>query len=283
MSAKVVNQTQDELSKPTYNASAHSFSGWLGGKSQLARTIVEMMPAHKHYCEVFGGAGWVLFKKSPSGVECINDINGDLINLYRVFKYHFEALLTEFQSQLISRDEFYRLRSSDPETLTDIQRAARFYYVLRTCYGARITSPSFSSNVIKPSGLKLGDELREHLVSVHERLQKVIIENLPYDQLLTRNDSKDTLFYLDPPYYRCENYYGKDIFGRDDFVRLSELLRNIKGKFILSLNDVPEVREIFTGFNFYNKKIRWSLAAASASRNEDHLGHELIITNFTPE
>lgn len=283
MSAKVVNQTQDELSKPTYNPSAHSFSGWLGGKSQLARTIVDMMPAHRHYCEVFGGAGWVLFKKSPSSVECINDINGDLINLYRVFKYHFEALLTEFQTQLISRDEFYRLKAVNSETLTDIQRAARFYYMLRTCYGARITNPSFSSNHIKPSGLKLGDELREHLSSVHERLQKVIIENQPFEQILIRNDSPDTLFYLDPPYYQCEGYYGKGIFSREDFIVLRDRLKTIQGKFILSLNDVPEVREIFAGFNFHTNKIRWSLAAASGSRNEDHLGHELIITNFIPE
>lgn len=280
MSAKVT-QTQDELSKPTYNPSAHSFSGWLGGKSQLARTIIDMMPAHKHYCEVFGGAGWVLFKKSPSSVECINDINGDLINLYRVFKYHFEALLTEFQTQLISRDEFYRLRSSDPETLTDIQRAARFYYMLRTCYGARLTNPSFSSNANKASGLKLGDELREHLASVHQRLQNVYIENQSFEQIITRMDTKDTLFYLDPPYYEFEKYYGKGIFGPDDFLKLRDLLKNIEGKFILSLNDVPAVREIFAGFNFYTKKIRWSLTAAA--NNNSELGQELIITNFIPE
>jgi len=100
-----------ELSKPSYNASGRSFSGWLGGKSQLARTIIEMMPEHKHYCEVFGGAGWVLFKKSPSILETINDVNGDLINLYRVFKYHPDALEKEFETQLLSRDEFERLKA----------------------------------------------------------------------------------------------------------------------------------------------------------------------------
>lgn len=280
MSANVtpVTSTQNELSKPTYNPSAHSFSGWLGGKSQLARTIVDMMPAHKHYCEVFGGAGWVLFKKTPSATECINDINGDLINLYRIVKYHFNALLAEFEHQLISRDEFYRLRSENSQALTDVQRAARFYYLLRTCYGARINNPTFSSNVVKPSGLKLRDELREHLLSVHERLQKVIIENQSFEQILNRMDTPDTLFYLDPPYYECESYYGKGIFSRDDFIKLRDLLKNIQGKFILSLNNVPEVRELFADFHIQHKKIRWSVSPTS--KNSDKLGHELIITNY---
>lgn len=89
-----------------YNPQGHSFSGWLGGKSQLARTIVELMPEHKTYAEVFGGAGWVLFKKTPSPVEVINDVNDDLINLYRVLKFHFDAFLAEFDLLLFSRTIF---------------------------------------------------------------------------------------------------------------------------------------------------------------------------------
>lgn len=271
------NQDKQDLSKPKYNASGRSFSGWLGGKSQLARTIIEMMPEHTHYCEVFGGAGWVLFKKSPSKYETINDINGDLINLYRVFKYHLDALLQEFETQLISRDEFDRLKATPSHTLTDIQRAARFYYLLRTCFGAKISDPSFFCYVDRPSGLKLGEELRQVLSAVHERLQKVTVENRNFDELISRMDRPDTLFYLDPPYYNCENYYGKDFFSRDDFVNLRDILKNIKGKFILSLNDVPEVRELFADFHIHSKKIRWSLNCHSTS--EDN-GKELIITNF---
>lgn len=266
-----------DLSKPSYNPSGRSFSGWLGGKSQLARTIIEMMPEHTHYCEVFGGAGWVLFKKSPSKLETINDINGDLINLYRVFKYHLDALLREFETQLISRDEFERLKAIPSNTLTDIQRAARFYYLLRTCFGAKISEPNFFSHVERPRHLKLGDELRQVLTSIHERLQKVTIENRNFDVLINKMDRPDTLFYLDPPYYNCENYYGKDIFSREDFIKLRDILKNIKGKFILSLNDIPEVRDLFADFNIHAKTIRWSLNNASSDENN---GKELIITNF---
>ena len=263
--------------QPSYTPSGHSFSGWLGGKAQLARTIVDMMPPHNHYCEVFAGAAWVLFKKTPSKAETINDINGELINLYRVMKFHFEALLDEFEFQLNSRDEFYRMRQVDPSTLTDIQRAGRFYYLLRTCYGARIHSPTFASSGSRPIRLKLAEELREHLGQIHQRLQKVTIENQSYDQLIPRMDCKDTLFYIDPPYYDCENYYGKGIFGKADFYTLRDLLKGIQGKFILSLNDVPEVREIFKDFKIESKQIRWSVNAAATS---DKLGKEVLIRNF---
>lgn len=274
-----MSQQQEVLpSKPTYNPSAHSFSGWVGGKSQLAKTIIKMMPAHKTYCEVFGGAGWVLFKKSASSVEIINDVNSELVNLYRIYKYHFNAILEEYSTQLISRDDFQRFRETPAAALTDVQRAARFYYILRNCYGARITNPTFTSHPLRPAGLKLGEELKQHLQSVHQRLQRVTVENQSYDHVISRFDTPDTLFYLDPPYYEFEKYYGKDIFGRDDFVKLAEQLRGIKGKFILSLNDVPAVREIFSGFYFHEKKIRWSLG--NVSGKNDDLGHELIITNF---
>ncbi|MDC4869212.1 DNA adenine methylase, partial [Acinetobacter baumannii] len=96
-----------------YNPQGHSFSGWLGGKSQLARTIIELMPEHKTYVEVFGGAGWVLFKKSPSTVECINDVNGDLINLYRVIKFLFVSFISEFDLLLFLCTIFVDMKKND--------------------------------------------------------------------------------------------------------------------------------------------------------------------------
>ncbi len=277
MSPKTNPNPNLETTTPSYNASGHSFSGWVGGKSQLARTIIDMMPEHHHYCEVFGGAGWVLFKKTISKIETINDINGDLINLYRVFKYHPDALLKEFELQLISRDEFERLKASTSHTLTDIQRAARFYYLLRSCFGAKVSDQHYFSPVARNPNLKLGDELKTVLLDMQQRLQKVNIENRNFDALIGKMDHPTTLFYLDPPYYNCEKYYGKDIFSRDDFLKLRDILKNIQGKFILSLNDVPEVREIFKDFHFYTKQIRWSLNCKTKSENN---GKELIITNY---
>lgn len=259
-----------------YNPKGHSFSGWLGGKSQLARTIVELMPEHKTYVEVFGGAGWVLFKKTPSPFEVINDVNDDLINLYRVLKFHFDAFLAEFDLLLFSRTIFDDMKKNDRD-LTDIQRAAKFYYLLRSAFGFKLDGTFYYSKNRKNS-LKLGDELRSHLRSVHERLQGITIENTSYDYVINRMDSPDTLFYLDPPYWDCEKDYGKNIFSKDDFYALKTKLDSIQGKFILSLNDVPEVRDLFKEYNFQDKKIRWTLNNKAAA--ESHNGNELIIYNF---
>ncbi|MCZ3210686.1 DNA adenine methylase [Acinetobacter baumannii] len=261
---------------PQYNPSGHSFSGWLGGKSKLAKTIIEMLPEHKTYVEVFGGAGWVLFKKTPSSLEVINDINNDLVNLYRVLKFHFDAFLSEFEMLLISRAQFDDFKR-DQSGLTDIQRAVKFYYLVRSAFGCQLDG-SFSYSKGKPSGLKLGDRLREHLVSIHERLQKVVIENQSYGQVIDRLDRPDTLFYLDPPYWDCENMYGKGIWSKEDFYTLKDRLDKIKGKFILSLNDVPEVRELFKDYQMTHRKINWSVNTKAA--HEEHNGNELIIYNF---
>jgi len=259
-----------------YNPSGHSFSGWLGGKSQLARTIIDMLPEHKTYVEVFGGAGWVLFKKTPSNVEVINDINDDLINLYRILKFHFDAFLTEFELLLFSRTQFDDFKGKQ-SGLTDIQRAVKFYYLLRSSFGCQLDG-SFTYSKDRTNRMRLGERLREHLLSIHERLQNVIIENRSYDYVINRMDSPDTLFYLDPPYWDCENVYGKGIWSKDDFYTLKDKLDKIKGKFILSLNDVPEVRELFKDYQMTHRKIRWSVNSKAA--NEDHNGNELIIYNF---
>jgi DNA adenine methylase len=261
---------------PQYNPKGHSFSGWLGGKSQLARTIIELMPEHKTYVEVFGGAGWVLFKKGESPVEIINDINDDLINLYRIIKYHFEAFLTEFENTLFSRTMFNEMRKND-RGLTDIQRAAKFYYLLRSAFGCQLDG-SFSYSRDRKSRLKLGEDLRAHLSSIHTRLQNVVIENASYDYIIQRADGPETLFYLDPPYWDCENVYGKGIWSKQDFYDLKDYLDKIQGKFILSLNDTPEVRELFKDYKIQHKKIRWSVNNKAA--HEKHNGNELIITNF---
>lgn len=97
---------------------------WLGGKSRLANQIIDRIPAHTTYIEVFAGASWVFFKKSESRVEIINDINRDLINLYRCVKHHLPSLIEQFKWLLVAREEFERFLKTPPETLTDIQSCA---------------------------------------------------------------------------------------------------------------------------------------------------------------
>lgn len=247
---------------------------WLGGKSRLADRIIEKMPAHQTYCEVFAGAAWVLFKKPESKVEIINDINSDLVNLYRCVKHHLGELVTQFRWMLVSRDEFDRFLATPADALTDIQRAARFFYLAKSCFGARIVRPTFGISATGAPRLNLL-RIEEELSEAHLRLARVFIENRPYDQVIQRFDKPGTLFYVDPPYWDCENDYGPGVFSREDFGRLAQLLGAVKGRFILSLNDTPGVRDTFANFRIEAVRTRYSISARAKQE-----ASEVLISNF---
>lgn len=247
---------------------------WLGGKSRLADRIIERMPDHQTYCEVFAGAAWVLFKKPESKVEIINDINADLTNLYRCVKHHLGELVAQFRWMLVSRDEFDRFLKTPADTLTDIQRAARFFYLAKSSFGARIVRPTYGISATGAPRLNLL-RIEEDLSEAHLRLARVFIENKPYDQVIQRFDKPGTLFYMDPPYWDCESDYGEGLFSREDFGRLAGLLDGLKGRFILSLNDTPGVRETFANFHIEAVKTRYSISGAKKQE-----AAEVLISNF---
>jgi DNA adenine methylase len=247
---------------------------WLGGKSQLADRIVDRMPVHTAYCEVFAGAAWVLFKKPESKVEIINDINRELVTLYRCVKHHLPELVQQFRWMLVARDEFDRFMKTPAETLTDIQRSARFFFLAKTAFGAKVCKPTFGIAATAPPRLNLL-RVEEDLSEAHLRLARVFIECKPYAEVVKRFDRPGTLFYVDPPYWGNERDYGDGLFGRDDFARLAELLDGVKGKFILSLNDVPGVRDTFANFKIERVPTRYSINAKA-----NQAVGEVLITNF---
>jgi DNA adenine methylase len=250
---------------------------WIGGKSLLAEKIVPRLPEHQCYAEVFGGAAWVLFRKTESKSEIINDINVELVTLYRVIQHHLEEFVRYFKWMLVSRDEFERLRRVEPQTLTDIQRSARFYYLVKTSYGSWMKNPTFGTATTGRPCLNLL-RIEEELSEAHLRLSRVLIERLPYADFITRYDRPYTVFYVDPPYFQCEDYYGDGIFERADFVRLTELLGRIEGRFILSINDAPQIREWFSAFRIEEVKTRYSVGKGTKGQSVK----ELLIMNYEP-
>ncbi len=217
-----------------------SFIAWIGGKRLLRKEIIRRFPTEgiEKYVEVFGGAAWVLFDKEPHKKEVYNDFNGELVNLFRMVKCHPEALEQEIALMLVSREEFCRMRAQRPEDLTELQRAARMYYLIRASYGAKISS--FGCRGKDVSAIR-------DLYKVHERLKKVLIENQTFEECIQKQDGERTLLYCDPPYFETEGYYGTG-FCKKDHYRLAELLKAAKGKWILSYNDADFIRELYEGY-----------------------------------
>src|ERR1700719_1454300 len=218
---------------------------YIGGKNRLAKKIISLLPEHTTYVEPFAGGAQVLFHKPPSNVEVLNDLDFDVVNFFRVCQWHYEELIRYLRFCLVSRNLHELHVKTDPSTLTDIQRAGRFFYLQKNSFGGLVVKRKFHYGVTQPSNYNL-ERLPEIIENAHKRLQRVQIESLPYEQVLEKYDRPSTVFYLDPPYWGVNLY--KFNFSPADFKALAARLTKLQGKFILSLNDRPEVREAFSNF-----------------------------------
>lgn len=246
-----------------------------GGKRNLARHIIQRIDAIPHdcYAEVFVGmAGVFLRRHQAPKSEVINDYSRDVATFFRILQRHYVAFMDMMRFQLTTRVEFERLVATDPETLTDLERAARFLYLQNTAFGGRVSGRNFGVAPDRPARFDI-TKLATMLEDVHSRLTRVVVECLPYDQFITRYDRPGTLFYLDPPYWGSEGDYGKEMFARADFLRLVILLHQIEGRFIMSINDRQEVRRLFAGFDIEPVETSYTIARKGSKR----VG-ELIIT-----
>ena len=252
---------------------------WIGGKRNLATRLaarIAQIP-HRTYAEPFVGMGGVFFRRRERARnEVLNDLSGDVVNLFRVVKHHPEAYLEELRLQLFSRGEFERLLKTDPATLTDIQRAARFYWLQRSGFAGKVRGRSFGISPTENRAIS-PEALRRLVGMAHNRLAKVTIENLPYQEFIRRYDRPATLFYLDPPYWGCEGVYGRELFGRADFAALAELLSGLKGGFMMSLNDRAEIRRIFRDFTIETIETTYTASRTGAKR-----ARELLISGRRP-
>jgi DNA adenine methylase len=243
---------------------------YIGGKKQLAAQLValiERMP-HDVYAEPFVGMGGVFLRRtSAPKVEVINDASRDVATLFRVLQNHYQAFLDMLKWQLTSRAEFERLSGQDPERLTDLQRAARFLYVQRLTFGGKVTSRTFGVDRNGPARFDV-TKLAGQLAEVHARMAGVWIECLGWSEFIDRWDRRGALFYVDPPYWGTEHFYGRGMFGPDDQHALAARLRTLKGRFILTLNDVPEVRQLYSWANVTGVKLTYTASGQGTPARE---------------
>lgn len=241
-----------------------SFIPWMGGKTLLAKKIVEQFPNDiDRYIEVFGGGGSVLFyKDNHAKLEIYNDFNSCLVNLFRCAKYHREELQREISGYFNTRETFEDIKARmNMRGFTDIQRAGMFYVQVKISYGSDT----------RTFGCDKKNLSTDYLECVEKRLEKVVIENKDFENLIGVYDRPRALFYCDPPYHKTENYYDAT-FTKDDHERLKVVLSGIKGRFILSYNDDEYIRELYKNFEIIPVERQNNLSKGTYK--------ELIIKNF---
>lgn len=286
---------------------------WVGGKSKLAKDIVSLMPPHKCYVEVFGGALSVLYakpsvedilaqrakerlslknnkevmcnevsafiKRTCEGetrvdklTEVVNDINDDLINLHRIIKSRPKSLELTLSNMLVSRTLFHGIKKGIIKPRNDIERAAFYYFLITQSFGSK--KDSFILGKSRPP-----KNIYKSFAKFSQRLKRVYIEHMDFRKLIATYDSKDTFFYLDPPYFATEHYYEiKGGFGEREHRDLARILQGIRGKFILSYNDCEFIQSLYKDFHtMETKEIRYSLNTHSKKQTK-----ELLIMNFQP-
>lgn len=264
--------------------------GWIGGKSKLAKDIVEIMPPHSKYIEVFGGGLSVLYAK-PSRkdilldknlksfvdsnrkdkyVEIINDTNSNLINLHNIIKTRPASFRNMLNDMLCSREVFELIKMGKLKPKNNVQKAVLYYYLLTFSFGSK--GDNFAMCKSRPP-----KDIYKDYSKWSERLKGVCIENMDFRKLIKEYDSNDALFYIDPPYVGTENYYKMQRdFGIREHKELSEILHNIEGKFILSYNDCELIRELYKSFKILQtKELKYSINIHTKKMTK-----EVLVVNY---
>ncbi len=284
----------------------NSLISWIGGKKLLRDTIYKRFPMnYGRYIEVFGGGGWVLFGKAPEkNLEVYNDFNNNLTNMFQVvrdkplafikelgylplngrylFQLYKEIINKERIDEKIIDEEMIRVNDfftdlqqkelkellSKSKEQYDIKRAVVFFKLIRYSYASGCKA--FGGN---PCDVR---KVFAQVWRISERLANTVIENKDFEALIGQYDRDDAFFYCDPPYYDTESYY-EAAFTETDHIRLRDCLAKIKGKFLLSYNDCPYIRDLYKDFFIEAVERQNNIAMRY---DGDSQFQELLISNY---
>jgi DNA adenine methylase len=246
--------------------------GWPGGKRRLVKRLLSLLPEHRTYAEPFCGSAKLLFAKDPSETEVISDANGDLINFFLVTKYRPSALAEQFESAISHPAWFKKLLKSKPDNGDEVQRAFRFAYLTWLSFGTM--GETFAGSTPRK---RLGI-VRDQLARTSSRLHNVAIECADYAEIVAKYDAPDTVFFCDPPYVDyCSN--GRyEAFDGDKLAFLFNLLAKIKGKFIMSEENHPDVKKHVASHGMQCRSVLTTYSLSKSSNAQ--VKTELLISNF---
>jgi DNA adenine methylase len=242
----------------------------MGGKTFSAERIIAKMPAHTCYVEAFAGGAQVFFRKPRARVEVINDLDSELLNFYRCVQTAPWRVARIVSAMPHSRVLYNWLRQHPWPEFQRYRRAARFWYLQRTSFAGKVVGQSFGYAKCRPS--------RQHPVRVErelkdaaERLHTVTLECGPWQTVVDRYDGPETLFYLDPPYVDLPYY--RHNFTEADHREMSERLRKLAGRFMLSYNDHPLIRTLYAWARIEALEVPYCIKGA-----QGRAASELLIT-----
>jgi DNA adenine methylase len=249
---------------------------WPGGKRALQKTLLELMPEHKIYAEVFAGSAKLLFAKAAVGLEVMNDLNGEVINFFRVAKHRPAELAEQLQLDCIHAGRFRELRAS-AEPPGEIDRALRFAYLVWYSFGAK-GEHFASSSARSPRAKRPLSRVRDLLQATAERLATVLIEQRDFAEILARYDGPDTFFYLDPPYVHFEANGRYVPLSAERRAEMFGLLGKLKGRFLMSFDDCAEIRSLAREHGFKMRKV--GVVYTINGANPRKASPELLIANY---
>ena len=218
---------------------------WPGGKSRHLKDILPAITPHTCYVEPFAGGLAVLLAKERSKIEVVNDINQNIVALYRCAQFHLEALLREIEWQVAARAHFKDYRTNTG--LTDLQRAARFLVLNRTSFAGSGTS----FGVAKASGGGVGLDRKlivERLTVLRTRLERVVVESVDWERCVRLYDAPETFFFIDPPYLNAAEiaYAG---WNEAQMRHLADVLTTLKGRWMLTVDGSEFCQKLFARWN----------------------------------
>lgn len=215
-----------------------------GGKTRLLKYLLPLVPDHTCYVEVFGGGAALMLGKERSSVEIYNDLDQELVNVFRQAKYHSKELRRELRMMPASRAEFDRLLAAEP--VTEIQAAARTLWLNKCSFGGQ--GCSFGVSKVCASTSKSG--IRRNLKEFEERFDKVVIECKTWGCLLPIYDGPKTFFFFDPPYINSSKNVGYQAFDEAQMEKLRKAIDSLEAQWLVTVCDSPESRRVFEGYKF---------------------------------
>jgi len=261
--------------------------GWYGGKFNHLHWLLPLLPDCHHYCEPFAGSAAVLLNRQPSPIETYNDLDGEVVNFFRVLRDNYDELTRVIALTPFSREEFHWAIEADTSTLSDVERARLFYVRARQARtglaqtaslgrwaNCKQTSRSGMSGVVS-RWLGGVDALPE----IAERLIRVQIENRPAIDVIRLYDNPDTLFYCDPPYLHStrgdDKAYAFEM-DEDAHKHLARVLRSCKGMVAISGYRNQLMDELYEGWYRYD-------APAKKTHSVKEIRQESLWTNYNPK